>query len=72
MRESCSLFLGKSDLIQDIRNLLFYFFLGAADMMDLQSFRNDLRDLLTRIETGHRVLEDHLHVRPEISFIISV
>ena len=38
--------------------------------MDFQTLGNDLLDLLAGIQAGHRVLEDHLHIRTQIFLIL--
>ena len=38
--------------------------------MQLKAFRNDLLDLLPRVQAGHRILKDHLHVHTQEGFIL--
>ena len=62
MRISCCMLRGKSNLFQYFCNFIISVVKAFIHMMDVQPLSDDIRYFFSRIQTFHRILEDHLHI----------
>ena len=61
----------KGDKFKDIVDFLCSFLACVIEMMDIKTFGDDVHDFFTRVEAGHRILENHLHVGMQETFIFT-
>ena len=62
----------KSDFLKHFADFLLALLPIGEAVVDVHAFADDVADLLARIQTRHRVLENHLHIRAEHTARVAV
>ena len=71
VRITAVIILAQADLFQQFDNALLAI-IALGDVMDLHAFADDLADAHARVERGVGVLEDDLHLAPQIAHRVGI